>query len=220
MDEYSIANTHESLKQRLIEYVETAYFGKNDELRELCREELETQGVMWNEPYIEANPAYKTIINGIETSRSLPQNVKQILLRMADRKIGVYKNPYSHQIEAMEAFCDNKDLFVATGTGSGKTECFMWPMITKLVNEAQERKSTWNQRGVRAMMLYPMNALVADQIGRLRRMIGTDVFNQMFTELTGDSRRPQFGMYTGRTPYSGNQKPKQDMYLANTLRKA
>ncbi|MCM1048258.1 MAG: DEAD/DEAH box helicase [Clostridiales bacterium] len=220
MDEYSIANTHESLKQRLIEYVETAYFGKNDELRELCREELETQGVMWNEPYIEANPAYKTIINGIATSKSLLQNVKQILLRMADRKIGVYKNPYSHQIEAMEAFCNNKDLFVATGTGSGKTECFMWPMITKLVNEAKERKSTWNQRGVRAMMLYPMNALVADQIGRLRRMIGTDIFYQMFTELTGDSRRPQFGMYTGRTPYAGDQKPKQDMYLANTLRKS
>ena len=48
MDEYSIENTHEALKQRLIDYVETAYFGKNDELRELCKTELEAQGIMWN----------------------------------------------------------------------------------------------------------------------------------------------------------------------------
>ena len=41
MDEYSIVNTHEALKERLIDYIETAYFGKNDELRELCRDELE-----------------------------------------------------------------------------------------------------------------------------------------------------------------------------------
>lgn len=43
MDEYSIVNTHEALKERLIDYIETAYFGKNDELRELCRDELEKQ---------------------------------------------------------------------------------------------------------------------------------------------------------------------------------
>ena len=45
MDEYSIGNTHEALKNRLINYVETAYFGKNDELRSLCQEELEAQGL-------------------------------------------------------------------------------------------------------------------------------------------------------------------------------
>ena len=37
MDEYGIKNTHEALKQRLLNYIETAYFGKNDELRELCK---------------------------------------------------------------------------------------------------------------------------------------------------------------------------------------
>ena len=68
MDDYSIENTHEALKQRLIDYVETAYFGKNDELRELCRTELETQGVMWKEPYIEANPAYMSLCDGIENA--------------------------------------------------------------------------------------------------------------------------------------------------------
>lgn len=217
MDVYSIENTHDAIKQRLIEYVETAYFGKNDDLRELCKEELEEQGVMWKEPYIEANPAYKTILDGISTSESIPVSIQNILSQMIEKKMGVYKSPYAHQVQALEGFYNSKDLFVATGTGSGKTECFMWPMISKLINEAKTIPYSWNQRGVRAMMLYPMNALVADQLGRLRRMIGTEEFYEMFKDYTGMNRRPQFGMYTGRTPYAGAVQPGQDKALANTL---
>lgn len=218
MDEYSIKNTHEALKDRLIAYIETAYFGKNDELRACCKEELEKQGVMWKEPYIEANQAYKTLDDGILQSNHIPDNIKDILHQMISRKIGVYRSPYTHQIQALEAYYSECDVFVATGTGSGKTECFMWPMITKLVREAKEAPASWKLRGVRAMMLYPMNALVSDQVARLRRMIGTDAFYQMFSEYTEESRRPQFGMYTGRTPYAGEAKPSQDVALANTLR--
>lgn len=217
MDEYSIENTHEALKKRLIDYVETAYFGKNDELRELCRAELEDQGIMWKEPYIEANPAYKSIQDGVEKAE-LPTDIKAILKEMIVHNMGVYKSPYVHQIQALESFYKNRELFVATGTGSGKTECFMWPMVTKLVNEAKNNTNTWKQRGVRAMMLYPMNALVSDQLGRLRRMIGTLAFYDMFVEYTGVTRRPQFGMYTGRTPYAGEIRREQDKALSETLR--
>lgn len=217
MDEYSIENTHEALKQRLIDYVETAYFGKNDELRELCKSELEAQGVMWKEPYIEANPAYMSLRDGIENA-DIPVGIKVILKQMIERKMGVYKSPYAHQVQALEGFYKQHDLFVATGTGSGKTECFMWPMVTKLINEAKCNHDSWKQRGVRAMMLYPMNALVSDQLGRLRRMIGTASFYDMFTEYTGVSRRPQFGMYTGRTPYAGEIRREQDKALSDTLR--
>lgn len=217
MDDYSIENTHKALKDRLIEYVETAYFGKNDELRQLCKDELELQGVMWREPYIEANPAYVAVNNGIHNSSFIPEDVKQFFSEMINRGLGVYRNPYSHQIDALEAFYQGNDLFVATGTGSGKTECFMWPMISKLVREAKQNKKSWNQRGVRAMMLYPMNALVSDQLGRLRRMIGTKDFYDLFFDFTGEKRRPQFGMYTGRTPYAGEIKGNQDKALAATL---
>ncbi|MBO8463098.1 MAG: DEAD/DEAH box helicase [Firmicutes bacterium] len=219
MDEYSIGNTHEALKNRLISYIETAYFGKNDELRELCRDELERQGVLWKEPYIEANPAYKSLENGIAKSHILSSEIRDILMKMIENNLGVYRTPYCHQVQALESFYEGNDLFVATGTGSGKTECFMWPMITKLIDEAKSSKTTWNQRGIRAMMLYPMNALVSDQIGRLRKMIGTDEFLNMFQDILGKSRRPQFGMYTGRTPYAGNSKLEQDKLLSNTLRR-
>lgn len=215
MDLYSIENTENELKRSLIDYIETAYLGKNDELRDACKDDIEKQGVLWREPFIEANPAYVSIENGIISSE-LDTDIKSILTEMSQKGLGVYKSPYFHQIKAVESFYNDKDLFVATGTGSGKTECFMWPMVTKLIKEAKS-SSSWNQRGVRAMMLYPMNALVSDQIARLRRMIGTDDFLEVFNSQTNAARRPQFGMYTGRTPYAGESKIKQDKQLAATL---
>ena len=218
MNEYSVYNTHESLKDRLIEYIETAYLGKNDELRESCKGLLEGKGILWQEPFIEANPSYLSKRNGIMLSAGIPDDIKEILYPMIDRKMGVFKDPYSHQIEALEGFYGGSELFVATGTGSGKTECFMWPMVSKLIREAKKNPESWKQRGVRAMMMYPMNALVADQIGRLRRMIGSESFYEMFVSTTGSRRRPQFGMYTGRTPYAGDAKPSSNKELATTFR--
>lgn len=219
MNEYSVYRTHQALKDRLINYIETAYLGKNDELRQACHEELSAQGNLWQEPYIEANPAYVSVDNGIIESKEIPVDIKAILESMIERNMGVFKNPYSHQIKSLERFYAGDELFVATGTGSGKTECFMWPMISKLIREAKSSSETWNQRGIRAMMMYPMNALVADQIGRLRRMIGTEQFYSLFMSMTGSRRRPQFGMYTGRTPYAGRSLIEKDKALAETLQK-
>ena len=48
----------------------------------------------------------------------------------------------------------------------------MWPLLAKLATEARNSQDTWANRGVRCIIMYPMNALVSDQISRLRRMIG------------------------------------------------
>ena len=74
MEEYSVKQSHEALKKRLLDYIITAYFGRNDDLRELCIDELEKQGVLWQEPYIEANPSYVSVENGI-TNSQLPTNI-------------------------------------------------------------------------------------------------------------------------------------------------
>lgn len=120
----------------------------------------------------------------------------------------------------MESAHKGKDLFVATGTGSGKTECFLWPMMAKLAEEAKSDPDSWDQRGIRTIILYPMNALVSDQLSRLRRLMGDpdDRFLNIFQKTCGDNiRRPQFGMYTGRTPYPGKRIVKRnDLALAET----
>ena len=97
----------------------------------------------------------------------------------------------------------------------------MWPLLAKLASEAHDSPSTWQERGVRAVIMYPMNALVSDQLSRLRRIMGdqSGKFQAIFRKYCGENiRRPQFGMYTGRTPYPGNQpKTQEDRELMKTL---
>lgn len=214
---YGVQNTCKVIKNRLLSYINTEYFGKCDALRAACADELNKVGVLYQEPYIEANNAYMIVENGIDTA-DIDEDVRKFLHLMIERNLGVFKNPYKHQIEALEAYFKGKDLFISTGTGSGKTECFMWPMVSKLVLEQMHSPKTWKIRGIRAIMLYPMNALVADQMGRLRHMIGNEGgFHDVISELVPGVRIPQFGMYTGRTPYPGKFNKKRNEEFANTL---
>ncbi|MDE7363310.1 MAG: DEAD/DEAH box helicase, partial [Ruminococcus sp.] len=204
------------LKKHMEDYIKTNYFGKNDELRRMCAGILSES--LCQKPYIEANPAYVSVDNGI-SSNSMLTYEKDSLIPMSKKKLKVIDTPYVHQINALEEFHNGNDLFVATGTGSGKTECFMWPMVSSLMNELQNNPSTWQIRGIRALVLYPMNALVSDQLSRLRKMIGDEKgeFHKICNELRSNARYPQFGMYTGRTPYAGNPNKKKDSDLAKTL---
>lgn len=97
---------------------------------------------------------------------------------------------YSHQIKAFERIKAGKSIVVTTGTGSGKTECFMYPIINSILEEI---KNGNNNSGVRAIFLFPLNALVYDQIDRLRAYL------QNFNTIS-------YGFYTGKTPESERTK--------------
>lgn len=220
MDKYGVKSTHEALKNKLINYISTVYLGKNDSLRSACLSELEKPGLLYQEPYIEANHAYLSVPNGIKKA-DLPNDVKIVLQEMINSNLGVFVNPYLHQIESLENYYRGKDLFISTGTGSGKTECFMWPLATKLLMEQMHSPETWQIRGIRTIMLYPMNALVSDQMGRLRKMIGNSKngFHDIIRKIAPGSRVPQFGMYTGRTPYPGENNHDENVKYAETIRR-
>ena len=210
---------HMQLRRELENYIKSQYFGKTPVLLNAINDSLDDEGLLYRKPYIESSPAYKSVEKGIRKS-TLPEWMKDYFGRVSDAGLGVYQAPFKHQIDALEAFCAGKDLFVSTGTGSGKTECFMWPLIAKIAEEARN-KDTWGMRGVRVIVMYPMNALVSDQVGRLRKLIGDpdDKYIRILRDVCGDrTRRPQFGMYTGRTPYPGLEPNKaQDHQLENTL---
>ena len=112
-------------------------------------------------------------------------------------------NLYPHQRESIGGYVRGKNIVVATGTGSGKTECFLLPILAHLHKSA---KSTSEGKvatpAIRSLVLYPMNALVADQLTRLREMLGNrELANHLYKK--GLNRNPRFGMYTGRTPFHG-----------------
>ncbi|RDE49212.1 MAG: DUF1998 domain-containing protein [Candidatus Accumulibacter meliphilus] len=96
--------------------------------------------------------------------------------------------PYIHQVEAWRILAQGEpqSLVVASGTGSGKTECFMVPILDRLVRLRQEGRG--RLVGVRALFLYPLNALINSQRERLRAW--THGFE-------GDIR---FCLYNGNTP--------------------
>ena len=213
-------SVHKQLRTELEDYIKSQYFGKSPILLSAVSAQLDDEGVLYQKPYIESSPAYKNKNNGIQNS-NIPDWLKDYFSKLSDAGMGVYPAPFLHQIKALEAATAGQDLFVATGTGSGKTECFMWPLMAKLATEAKLSKDTWNMRGVRTIIMYPMNALVSDQVSRLRRLIGDpeNRFVNVFRKTCGKNvRRPQFGMYTGRTPYPGQEPNKnQDHRLEKTL---
>ncbi len=218
---YGVNAIHDKLCSEPENYIKAQYFGKSPLLLDALKDKLRAEGVMYREPYIESSPAYKIAPDGFSTVE-LPEWLRKFFLRLIDAGLGVYRSPFVHQLQALEAASKGRDLFVATGTGSGKTECFMWSILAKFAVEAHDSPSTWKQRGVRVMIMYPMNALVSDQISRWRRLIGDrdQKFAAIFRDVCGQNvRRPQFGMYIGRTPYPGAKPDKaQDRQLSDTLR--
>ncbi|WP_318606967.1 DEAD/DEAH box helicase [Mitsuokella jalaludinii] len=222
MMETGASSIHKQLRTNLEDYIKSQYFGKTPLLLSALEEHIDDEGLLYKKPFIESSPAYVSVENGIEKS-SIPPWMKEYFTQLSEADIGVFKSPFVHQLSALEAAIEGKNLFVSTGTGSGKTECFMWPLLAKLAIEARESKSSWGKRGVRTIIMYPMNALISDQISRLRRMIGDQDGNfiNIFRKTCGkEVRRPQFGMYTGRTPYPGPHSSKvQDRKLEKTLRR-
>jgi hypothetical protein len=107
-------------------------------------------------------------------------------------------HPYRHQIEAWQVLSQARpqSVVVASGTGSGKTECFMVPILDNLVR--QRTKKNGKLTGVRALFLYPLNALINSQRDRLRAW--THAFG-------GDIR---FCLYNGNTPEQVPQRQRQD----------
>ena len=211
---------HKKMRIELENYIKSQYFGKSPILMNAIEDILDDEGLLYRMPFIESSPAYESVENGLDKAL-IAEWMRDFFSKLAKAGLGVYSSPYKHQIEALESGVGGEDLFVATGTGSGKTECFMWPLLAKLADEARNRPEDWKQRGLRAVVMYPMNALVSDQVSRLRRLIGDseDRFISIFRNICGfGTRRPQFGMYTGRTPYPGEQPTKkQDSNLAKTM---
>lgn len=104
--------------------------------------------------------------------------------------------PYRHQAEAFhrlrshDGFADRRPspTLVVTGTGSGKTEAFLYPVLDHAL-----RRRARGETGIKALILYPMNALANDQADRLARL------------LTGDPRLKGVtaGLYTGEADRYG-----------------
>jgi Distinct helicase family with a unique C-terminal domain including a metal-binding cysteine cluster len=218
----SVQQYYQAIRDRLKNYIKSDYLANSETLLlyvdDLLGEQCSEYTNIAREPYIETSASYKKIVNGLSASHHIEQGIKESLLKLIAEGLGIFADPFEHQVEALENFLFEKDLFVSTGTGSGKTECFLWPIIAKSFIEAKNRPQDFRKDAVRTLIIYPMNALVSDQLARFRKIMGNEKFKDIFTKDTQATRIPHFGMYTGRTPYSGDAKPASSHELALTFR--
>ncbi len=220
----SVQVYYQTIRDRLKNYIKSDYLANSETLLmyvdDLLGENCSPYANIAREPYIETSASYKKIQNGIANSQLIEDSIKESLLKLVEEKLGVFADPFEHQVQALEYFLAGRDMFVSTGTGSGKTECFLWPIIAKCFAEAKTHPNSFNKEGVRTLIIYPMNALVSDQLARFRKIIGSEEFKDIFTEDTLATRIPHFGMYTGRTPYAGKPKTASNKELAATFRES
>lgn len=132
-------------------------------------------------PYLEATPPYVTG----KTIRELVEEgtLSEEFLKIASNSFPLDRPTYAHQEQAVKKIAAGRNLLIATGTGSGKTESFLLPIFNFLMREKERGELG---PGVRALLLYPMNALANDQVKRIRELLLN------YPAIT-------FGRYTGET---------------------
>ena len=211
----TIQQSVSELHQALTEYIEATYHISAEALVKARKRLLDDPGNIHQVPFLESTPRYVSDRTFAQIE-GLPAAAADLLLTLSDKAAGkplLHNPPYSHQAEAIEeAIVNGRNLLIMTGTGSGKTESFLMPVLSKLAIEASSKPDSFADPAVRALLLYPMNALVNDQLGRLRSMFSDSRVRQAFQGWAG--RIPRFARYTSRTPYAGvREKGKDDRRL-------
>ena len=182
-------NTTNHIRQTYLRYLKTIKPFQDQGFREAFAAALDEPNSLVKGPLVEIALPYKkdkTIKALVEDGVLSPKFAE---LNSPDLP---YDRPlYMHQVKAVEKAVIGRNLVIATGTGSGKTEAFLVPILNYLFRE--EETGSRLKPGVRAMLLYPMNALANDQMKRLRRLL------ENYKAIT-------FGRYIGETDSSGDRK--------------
>lgn len=163
-------------------YLSTTFAPVDAALRADFSKALLQHGRTRKGPIVQATPPYAP---GASTRELVADGT--LHTGFADEQVSVIppdRPLYRHQEQALRKLAAGDNLIVATGTGSGKTECYLLPILHQLLVERDQ--GTLSQPGVRALLLYPMNALANDQMKRIRRLLAP------YPDIT-------FGRYTGET---------------------
>lgn len=176
-----------TIRRRYENYLRTLFYFKDAGLRASFRNALQKGDGLLKGPFPEEDQGF---LYG-----ATPRDMAEAAFpqRSADLWPALFDKPlYTHQEQALQnVHCRGRNVVVATGTASGKTESFLYPILFSLYREHLEEKL--ERPGVRAMILYPMNALANDQRDRLGAICDA-------LEKEKSPFRFTFGQYIGQTP--------------------
>lgn len=178
----------DSIVRRYLDYLETTFAFNDAKLHEQLSEELKKTEKFARGPILEATPPFE---NGNSVNFLIEEGVlSREFRKLNTSELPLDRNLYLHQEIAIRKLVEGRrNIIVATGTGSGKTEAFLIPILNYLFRQKEQGKLG---PGVRALLLYPMNALANDQLKRLRKLL------KNYPDIT-------FGSYTGETEENENR---------------
>lgn len=172
------------VNENFIRYQLTTFPLADERLERQMREQLEGRGMagcpLFKGPYVSLEKAFKR-------ARTLQELADEGLVHPALPGLSPHPQLFAHQERVLEAVQAGRHVLVTTGTGSGKTEAFLYPILDLCLRLRDEGAPP----GIVAIVLYPMNALALDQLERLRGMLAGSGIT--------------FGMYTGRTPRTDDE---------------
>jgi hypothetical protein len=181
----------ENIIEKYLRYIETTfYIDDKDYMKQFIRY-LKKKEFFAKGPYLDFTDSFEfgksvsTLVEEGILSREFIRLYKDDKDQNKDKKKKEIfnRNLYKHQELSIRKIQEGRNLVVTTGTGSGKTESFLLPIINYLMRQKEESSLT---DGVRALIIYPMNALANDQIKRMRELLVN------YPDIT-------FGSYTGET---------------------
>lgn len=183
-----------NIVSKYIRYLSTIFDIKEKNYKDQFNKELEKPNQFSMGPYID-------VIDSFEKGRSIRQLISdgELSDQMLKINLPLDRTLYKHQELAINKVEKGRNIVVSTGTGSGKTESFLIPILNHLCRQLGKGELG---SGVRALIIYPMNALANDQIERLRSLLVD------FPEIT-------YGSYTGQTREKYNEALAEYMSLNN-----
>ena len=210
------------LKETYFRYFNTAFFVRDERIVRERSSLMEEDGNIFADIFLEPILRYPSSANLIEIGQQ--NHLDLDALEIVGRAL--YGDFYGkdeevlvrdHQAKSLSNFCNDsgvvRNSIITTGTGSGKTEAFLLPILYSLVKEArswvdQGKPNRWwlnpalgwtglrsgesRSAGIRSIILYPTNALVEDQVSRIRKAISRISNQDTVSNIW-------FGRYTGST---------------------
>lgn len=159
--------TTQKIREAYINYLKTIKPFQDEDLRKEFARAIEERDMLVKGPLVQIALPYK---RDVSIHQLVDEGVLSPLYQgLSSEHLPYDRSLYTHQVKAIRKAVKGQNLVVSTGTGSGKTEAFLIPILNHLLQE--EGAGTLTQPGVRALLLYPMNALANDQMKRLRRIL-------------------------------------------------